>query len=297
MSEVYKIGVDGGGSKTELILVNAGGEIAGRHLAPGCNPSHLGAENARAILLTALEAMRGDRTISDTHVYAAGSPETWKEIGATIEGFGRVITADDSLPVLELATDGAAGLVLHSGTGSFIAARGLDDRVHFFGGLGWKLGDPGSGFDLGRRGITRGLLELQGAIAPTAISAALENHFGLSGSTAIIRAVYDHPEANATIASFAPVILDLAEGNVPAARETLEASFVEFFAEAKAVVQTLFAATRVSCGLSGRFLNAPISRQMIATLSAARGLAVEFRPITAAPIEGVRRLVARAGSS
>lgn len=294
MEEIYRIGVDGGGTKTELILVDAGGEIIARHLAPGCNPSLLGPEGARATLLTALEALRGDRAVSATHIYAAGSPTTWQQIGTTIGGFGALTIADDSLPVLELATDGAPGLVLHSGTGSFIAARGLDGRVHFFGGFGWKLGDPGSGFDLGRRGIARGLLELQGALAPTAISAALQDHLQQNGFAAITRALYDLPDANAKIVSFAPVVLELAEKALPPAREILEGSFSELLLEARAVIQTLFGSTCVPCGLSGKLLNAPVSRQVFAALPAAQGLPVDFRSITVAPIEGVRRLVAQA---
>jgi glucosamine kinase len=296
MDPTYRIGVDGGGTKTELILLDAGGEIVRRHLAPGCNPSHLGPENARAILLAALETLRGDKLISATHIYAAGSPTTWKEIGLTIKGFGAVSTRDDSLPVLELATDGAPGLALHSGTGSFIAARGLDGQVYYFGGLGWKLGDPASGFDLGRRGFMRGLLELQGAFAPTEISTALEKHCELRGAGPITRAVYHLPDANALIASFAPVILDLASNNSPVPRGILTASLTEFLAETRGVVQTLFNSKPVPCGLSGRFLNAPISREVIATLLEAHYLSVDFRSITAAPIDGVRRLVAKAGN-
>lgn len=291
MDELYKIGVDGGGSKTELILVDSGGGVVARHLAPGCNPSQLGPENARAVLLAALRKVRGDKTIAATHLYAAGSPTTWQEIGATIEGFGTVVTADDSLPVLELATGGAPGLVLHCGTGSFIAARGLDGRVHFFGGLGWKLGDPGSGFDLGRRGINRGLLELQGAFAPSALGAALRSHFELDDATAIVRDIYGVPDVTAKSAAFAPVVLDLAEKGLPAAREILDASFGELIAQAQAVVQTLFPSSRVPCGLSGKLLNASASRQTIAALPATHSLAVDFRPITADPIEGVRRLL------
>lgn len=293
MNELYKIGVDGGGSKTELILMDSGGEIVAHHLTAGCNPSQLGPENARAVLVAALRTLRGDKAIAATQIYAAGSPTTWKEIGATIEGFGAVTTGDDSLPVLALATGGAPGLVLHSGTGSFIAARGLDGRVHFFGGLGWKLGDPGSGFDLGRRGIARGLLELQGARAPSALGAALQSHFELGDATAIVRSVYSVPDVTGKIASFAPVVLDLARENLPAAREILEVSFADLLAEARAVVQTLFAATRVPCGLSGKLLNTPISRQVIGALPAAQHLAVDFLPITADPIEGVRRLLAK----
>ena len=50
----YRIGVDGGGTKTECILIDASGEIVARHLAPGCNPSVVGPEQARLIITDAL---------------------------------------------------------------------------------------------------------------------------------------------------------------------------------------------------------------------------------------------------
>ena len=34
----FKIGVDGGGTKTELILVDPAGAGVATHIAPGCNP-------------------------------------------------------------------------------------------------------------------------------------------------------------------------------------------------------------------------------------------------------------------
>ena len=77
----------------------------------------------------------------------------WRETAAALQGYGKVTTTDDSVPVLELATAGAPGLVLHAGTGSFVAARTADGATHYAGGLGWKLGDPGSGYDIGRRAV------------------------------------------------------------------------------------------------------------------------------------------------
>jgi glucosamine kinase len=50
----YKIGVDGGGTKTECILVDAQGTIIARHLAPASNPSVVGTEQARLIVTDAL---------------------------------------------------------------------------------------------------------------------------------------------------------------------------------------------------------------------------------------------------
>ena len=74
------------------------------------------------------------------------------ETAATLqadEGFGKVVACDDSRPVLELATGGKPGLVLHAGTGSFVAAQAPDGTLHYAGGTGWRFGDPGSGYDLG----------------------------------------------------------------------------------------------------------------------------------------------------
>ncbi|HUR59821.1 MAG TPA: BadF/BadG/BcrA/BcrD ATPase family protein, partial [Opitutaceae bacterium] len=165
----YRIGVDGGGTKTECILIDGTGAIVARHLAPGCNPSVVGPDQARLIVTDALCAVASSmpagaapRPIAVTHIYAAGNRAFWRETAATLTDFGQVFTADDSYPVLELATKGQPGLVMHGGTGSFVAARGSDGAVHYAGGIGWRFGDPGSGYDLGRRAIARALLELQG---------------------------------------------------------------------------------------------------------------------------------------
>jgi hypothetical protein len=110
----FKIGVDGGGTKTECILVDHAGVIIARHLAPGCNPSVIGPEQARLVVVNALRALceqaeiRDSRsTISTTHIYAAGNRTFWRETAGTLTAFGEVFTADDSYPVLELATHGA----------------------------------------------------------------------------------------------------------------------------------------------------------------------------------------------
>ena len=61
----FKIGVDGGGTKTECILVDQRGEIVARHFAPGCNPSQVGPERARAVLIEALDALLAQSKIEN----------------------------------------------------------------------------------------------------------------------------------------------------------------------------------------------------------------------------------------
>lgn len=297
---MYKIGIDGGGTKTECILVDAAGEIVGRHLAPGSNPSVVGAEQARGVVLEAIQAVQGQipvsgaASIAATHLYMAGNRAYWREVGAGLRDFGVVTVADDSLPVLELATQGQPGLVLHGGTGSFVAARGPDGATHYAGGLGWRFGDAGSGYDLGQRAIARALLELQGWAPPSPITAAVRAGTPLGAQAeggAISRYFYQHAEANRPIAALAPAVLRLASEGDAIAHQLVVESVSELLALALQVAGKLFpgvALETVSAGLSGPILTQPVVVKALASRSALR-----LRPVDGTPIEGVRRLVAR----
>ena len=291
-----KIGIDGGGSKTECLLVDAAGVVRARHLAPGSNPSIVGPEQARLIVTDALCALIAAQPaeITATALYMAGNRPFWQEFASSLTGFGRVSSADDSLPVLELATDGHPGLVLHSGTGSFVAARDREGGIHYAGGLGWRFGDPGSGYDLGRRAIGRALLEIQGWAPLSRLAATVRDHAHLgptAESGALTRYFYGDPTPNQKIAALAPAVLRLAaEGDYTAHLLILE-SAGELLDLAARVAAKLFPETpadELRVGLSGPILTHPV---VLAALTPRSPL--PLLPVTGTPIEGVRRLLMR----
>ena len=242
----YKIGVDGGGMKTECILIDVLGAVAARHIAAGCNPSLVGPEMARKTLAGALQALLAQAQtkypgskISATLLCMAGSPPFWREAATGIKDYGTVTAAPDSVPGLELATGSAPGLVLHAGTGSFVTARAPDGSMHYAGGLGWRFGDSGSGHDLGRRAIARALLELQGWPAEAGnrkpdsekrspLAEALCEYTSLGGYIAISRLFYSAADANVKIAAFAPRVVELAEHGCGPAQQVIAESLAEF---------------------------------------------------------------------
>ncbi|MFZ5496378.1 MAG: N-acetylglucosamine kinase [Verrucomicrobiota bacterium] len=301
----FRIGVDGGGTKTEFILVDSAGAIVARHLAPGCNPSQVGPERAGEVLRTGLAALVASAPNSDprlpisaTHLYMAGSPQFWRKVADSLRDCGAVTTGPDSLPVLELATGGAPGLVLHAGTGSFVAARATDGSVHYAGGLGWKLGDAGSGFDLGRRAIAHALLELQGQSMPGArplspLAEALRTHTGLADYAANSRYFYNDPGANAAIAGFAPRVLALAAQDCGPAQQVVADSVTDLARLADQVIHRLFPSpvAPVPCGVSGRILNSVPAAFALRSLAAKLRWPVALQFITESPAEGVRRLL------
>jgi glucosamine kinase len=295
------IGVDGGGTKTELVLVDAEGRALTTHIGPGCNPSQIGPDKARAMLAEALSTLLSNAgpagagaEINRTLLCMAGNRDFWRETAATLKGFGTVTTVDDSRPVLELATDGQPGLVLHAGTGSFVAARAPDGTIHYTGGLGWKLGDPASGFDLGRRAIAVAMTELQRAPAAfSPLARALLDHTRLDTYSANSRFFYNDATANAVIAAFAPRVIELAAADCGPAQQAIADSITEFARQADEVIHRLFPhpAGRLPCGVSGRILNSPPAVFALRSLAGKLNWPVELRFIETAPIEGVRRLL------
>lgn len=298
----WKIGVDGGGTKTECILVDASGGIAARELAPGSNPSIVGREEAARIVGGALAALlgpgrsrTGGRAPEFTLLCMAGNRGFWREFAASLGGHGRVLAVDDSIPVLELATEGGPGLVLHAGTGSFVAARtraGDIEGAHYAGGLGFRFGDPGSGYELGRRAIARATLEMQGWADPSGVGPLVRRASGCDAIDALLGSYYGDPAPNLRISALAPEILRLAGEGDAAAREIAVGSAIELLDFALGVARRLFpepGLASLRAGLSGPILNHPV---VSAALSARSPFALH--PVTGHPIEGVRRILLKA---
>ena len=85
-----KIGVDGGGTKTEFILLDLANNVIARHRALGSNPSVVGPEQARRSVADALYAFRAQAPapIAHTLLCMAGARGFWKEFALTLEGHG-----------------------------------------------------------------------------------------------------------------------------------------------------------------------------------------------------------------
>ena len=242
----------------------------------------MGPERAAEIARDALIAVRagsGKEQVSRTLLCMAGSREFWGNFGSGLSGCGRVSTLDDSAPVLELATRGAPGLVLHSGTGSFVAARTPDGAAHYAGGLGWRLGDEGSGYDIGRRAVARALLKAQGWAAPSGLAALVGARAG---------AFQGGP---AEIAGLAPGVLSLAADGDAAAGEAVSQSVLGLLALAVSVAARLFPGKGPGgfrAGVSGHILNHPFPYGILASRAP-----FPLARVTEPPIEGVKLLLAR----
>ena len=158
-TEPYYLGVDGGGTKTLAVIVNAQGRECGHGRAGSANYASVGVEQALQNIHDAIQqairevpcsfpltkawlGLAGIDRSSDAALFSS----YLRELADFV-----LVTNDAELLLSALGKE--AGVVLIVGTGSIALARAQDGMVTRVGGWGHILGDEGSGYDIGRRGL------------------------------------------------------------------------------------------------------------------------------------------------
>ncbi|MER7754192.1 BadF/BadG/BcrA/BcrD ATPase family protein [Kitasatospora sp. NPDC097643] len=208
------LGVDAGGSRTRAVLLDAAGTVHGRGEGPGANPAGPGEEHALAALATAVAAALGGREpgrVASCLIGLAGygalaRPDGFADRCRTALGLPcPVRLVPDTVPALASGgvTDGT-GTVLIAGTGA-VCVRLADGRaVARGGGLGWLLGDEGSGFWLGREAVRHAHADPAGALG-----AAVLAQCAADSPAALLHWAYAGPPRR--LATLAPLVSRLAD--------------------------------------------------------------------------------------
>lgn len=193
--DMLVLGLDAGGTSTRAVVTTAQGECIGYGVGGRGNPISAGPERAADGVLDAVEsalAVSGG-TLADVVVITAamagqrtiGGEEAWLRDPLEARGFtGRLTFEPDLLAAYFSATAAESGYAVVSGTGA-CAIRVADGEIAATAdGLGWLLGDRGSGFWIGHRVARAVVRDLDGAGPSTALTSALLDHLGLAPDAA-----------------------------------------------------------------------------------------------------------------
>ncbi|MCC3765143.1 hypothetical protein K3N28_18950 [Glycomyces sp. TRM65418] len=205
--EPLVLGLDVGGTASRAVVTDLNGGVLGRGEAGGGNPITIGpaaaAEQVAVAARAALTGLDSDRVRAGVMGIAGVSDfddaETAAAFQTVWDGIGlrcRVHPVGDAVVAFAAGTDDRRGTVLIAGTGS-AAAQIEDDRItRVSDGLGWLLGDHGSGFWIGRSAAAMTAERLQESAPPTPLMHAVVNAItGLDAVTAddFAQAVYRSP--------------------------------------------------------------------------------------------------------
>jgi N-acetylglucosamine kinase-like BadF-type ATPase len=242
------VGVDGGGTKTHAVILDATFAILGEGLAGPSNPLRVGVVNAAAAVREAIDLAceaaklrRTDLVAAEIGLAGASRAELRARMLDALKGsgIGEIVVVGDADIALYGATEGEPGLIVIAGTGSICCGiNGRGKRI-CAGGWGPVAGDEGGGSWLARRALRAIAHAADGRGAVTSLTGAACAYFHVSDSTDLSTAIYAPTITNERLAGFARHVIEVAKTNDPIACEILAEAGKELGAMAVAVIRNL----------------------------------------------------------
>lgn len=243
------LGVDGGGTKTQIVLIDEKKRIVGEGFAGASNPLRVGIETAVSNILTAVnyacdvgDLSRGD-IVSATLGLAGVRREDLRQ--RVHERFIKnlhirsVEVCTDAEIALFGAANGKTALVVIAGTGSICIGQNDKGEKATAGGWGPLAGDEGGGAGIARRALQAIAKASDGRAQPTKLSSVALDYFRADKLEDLSVAIYAPQIDNARIAGFARCVIETAlDGDKVAARILSEAG-CELALAATAVIRQL----------------------------------------------------------
>ena len=287
------IGIDAGGTKTDICICSPDGHVARRASFGGINAARMGTDAAAQRIAGCLTDIGFTRAQS---LYAgiAGAGDTSisaaikASLHALLPDIQNITVASDAFNGLNTIVGAGDGIALIAGTGSSAFVR-IDGKATQVGGRGYLIDDAGSGFWTGKSCLNAAYRAMDGRGKPTLIMQKVEEHLGMPLARAI-PVIYE--KGVSYIASFAPIAFECAAAGDPVASEIAEACVRELWLHVRACLDACLTPPRI-CVATGGMLRAPYLRERLSVHAESAGLKMVFP--TLPPVAGA--VIAAAGNS
>ena len=215
----YLIGFDCGATKTECALTDINGNILYTTTGGAANFLVTGTDGTSRIILSLLndciKKLNTDYSEIENIVIGAAGAGRKKDAEKLESSLLEIFSADEikikSLTVVsdaQISLQGAfpneVGCILIAGTGSIIYGKDEKGNIYRTGGFGRLLGDEGSGFSIGKKGLQAAAKYFDGRGEETLIIKLIEEKYSIRTTDELIAKVYNE---NFDIASVAEVVI------------------------------------------------------------------------------------------
>ncbi len=243
------LGVDGGGTKTHIAIVNNEGKIVGECFAGASNPLRVGIETAVSNILAAVDKACDENDLARFDIVAATlglagvrRADLRQRVRERISQSLRIKKVDVFTDA-EIALYGIGrnrpGIVIIAGTGSVAIGQNANGEKFSAGGWGPLAGDEGGGAGIALSALHRIAKASDGRAKPTALSDIAVDYFRAGRIENLSVAIYAPQVDNARIAGFAKFVADTAKEGDTVAIDVLREAGTELGLAAKAVVENL----------------------------------------------------------
>lgn len=207
MYQTLALGIDGGGTKSDAVLIDEQGNVLGWGRAGTGQALWAGREGAQEAYTEAIHEALGD--LKPGELWVAGLYEgIFSNMG--FDGIeAHHVHAGELTRGLATAMEDH-GILILSGTGAFVAALTESGEHVTFDGLGPVLGDHGSGYQIGHMGMRAAMMSGWGPERKTILEELVPRELGVETTRDVFNLVYMHHIGRSRIASAAKAVVHAA---------------------------------------------------------------------------------------
>lgn len=263
------VAIDGGNSKTDVVVVGEDGGALATARGGGFRPHEVGesaaVEVVAATVVTALDlagVTRPDTGLAHVAAYLANAdlPEQEESLTTALaaRGWARTVrVGNDTFALLRAGASAGWGIAVVCGAGVNCLGVGPDGRVSRFPALGSMTGDWGGGFHLGKLALWHAVRGEDGRGPATALTGAVAGHFGVERAVDVGLALHAGDLDGGRLLELAPVLLEAAGTGDAVAMSVVERMADEVTALGRVSLDRLgLRETRVEVVLGGGVLTA-----------------------------------------
>jgi N-acetylglucosamine kinase-like BadF-type ATPase len=293
MEKAWIYGLDGGGTACRLRVERATGALIWKGESSGANPRSVGWEGAETVLNSLFSDLYASTGLDPSAcaggfagmagIGRAGDRERMRDLVKRVSRVACPVEADmDALPALVGALGRKEGILLVAGTGSVAVGVSTRGRIVRAGGWGHILGDEGSAFDVGRKGLDAAIRHFEARGPETSLLGRALDYFRIPEAFQLIPAVYEAFDKS-RIAGFAREVSEAGGSGDAVAISILEGAAVDLRALVVSVAERLSGELEnKAIALSGGFIeNEACLRSRVAAL-----LKTELPDYRLAPVLG-----------
>ncbi|MEV4225015.1 BadF/BadG/BcrA/BcrD ATPase family protein [Nonomuraea sp. NPDC049725] len=214
------IAVDGGNSKTDVVVLDPGGTVLARGSAGAFLPQSQGVAAAVDVVEEAIRQALGPDAappyadLLTAYLAGADLPVEEEALAAEFRArgtAGEVVVANDSFALLRSGASGPSGVAVVCGAGINAVGVSPAGEVARFPSLGKLSGDWGGGGGLSEEALWHAVRGEDGRGAPTALTPAIAAHFGTRTVEEAVIGLHVGRIPAERLTRFAPVVFEAAE--------------------------------------------------------------------------------------
>jgi N-acetylglucosamine kinase-like BadF-type ATPase len=243
------LGVDGGGTKTHIVLLDSEGRLRCEGTAGPSNPLRVGVETAVSNIISAIneacdhaDLSRGDIVAGTLGLAGVRRKDLRQRVKdsflSRLRPRSLEVVTDAEIAWFATTLD-KPGIVVVAGTGSICFGKDAKGRIAIAGGWGPLAGDEGGGAGIARQALQAVAKASDGRGPATLLTKRASEYFRAAGPENLIVAIYSPHIDNLRIAGFAKHVVEAALKGDKIASDIIANGGHELGSAAAAVIKTL----------------------------------------------------------